>query len=107
MTKLPDLQAGVYQHYKGPLYLVLGYAHDANDAQRKAVVYIGLQLDDAHTGPRLAVRSAEDFFMHVCGNRKCMHYGWATYDLGRCKTCHSLDVRRFDYIGPEWTGARA
>lgn len=52
---------GIYQHYKSPLYLVLGLAHDANVEGREVVVYIGLELDGAHLGPRLAVRTLEDF----------------------------------------------
>jgi hypothetical protein len=54
-------QMGIYRHYKGPLYQVLSLAHDANEEGRTCVVYIGLQLDGAHLGPRLAVRSLEDF----------------------------------------------
>jgi hypothetical protein len=101
---LPTLLAGVYRHYKGPLYLVMGYAHDANSEQRAAVVYIGLQLDDAHRGPRLAVRDATDFFMHVCGNKECIAFGTATYDTGQCQICHMPDKPRFEYIGPTWEG---
>jgi hypothetical protein len=84
------LPAGVYRHYKGRLYLVLGLAHDANadelyvdpydDApeplgERRVVVYIGLQLDAAHEGPRLAVRTLEDFHQIVCTNPEHAHYG--------------------------------
>jgi hypothetical protein len=58
---LPPLPSGIWRHYKGPLYLVLGYGHDANDEQRPVVVYVGLQLDQARPGPRLAVRTATDF----------------------------------------------
>lgn len=101
---LPDLPSGVWQHYKGPLYLVFGYAHDANDEQRATVVYLGLQLDDAHTGPRLAVRTASDFFMRVCGNHNCPTFGGATYGRGTCLACDEKDVPRFTYIGPTWEG---
>ncbi len=52
---------GIYKHYKGPLYQVLGLAHDANYPDRTCVIYIGLELDGAHLGPRLAVRTLEDF----------------------------------------------
>lgn len=78
---MPELQMGVYRHYKGPLYQVLGLAHDANDPNRTCVVYFGLQLDGAHLGPRLAVRSLEDFT------------GWVDWD----------SARRFRYLGPELT----
>ena len=101
---LPHLPAGVYQHYKGPLYLTLGYGHDANDGARRVVVYVGLQLDGAHTGPRLAVRDADDFHAHVCGNDQCAAYGKAMPGgWSRCRTCETLPVRRFSYVGPEWT----
>lgn len=59
---LPDLPAGVYRHYKGHRYLVLGYGHDADYEDRQVVIYVGLELDDARPGPRLAVRTAESFF---------------------------------------------
>lgn len=47
-----------FQHYKGPLYLVLGLGHDANDAERTTVVYLPLSPVD---GPPFAVRTFEDF----------------------------------------------
>ncbi len=78
---LPDLPAGVYQHWReGHLYLVLGYGMDANDETRTVVVYVGLELDGARPGPRLRVRTVEDFFATVDGKP------------------------RFEYIGPEWAG---
>ena len=89
-TALPDLRAGVWRHYKGHLYQVLGYAHDANATgdhptiwktayrpdgtwnssvparDRLVVVYIGLETTAAHKGPRMAVRDVDDFlFAHM------------------------------------------
>jgi hypothetical protein len=88
------LPMGIYRHYKGPLYLVLGLAHDANAdvlgwdgvilpredvplghslvrviplEQRTVVVYMALQLDGAHLGPRMAVRTLADFVGTVEG----------------------------------------
>lgn len=58
----PKFKAGIYKHYKGPLYLVLGLAHDANYENRALVVYVGLELDKAKEGPRLSVRTYEDFY---------------------------------------------
>lgn len=78
---LPDLPAGVYRHWKGHAYLVLGYGMDANDETRQVVVYVGLQLDGARPGPRLRVRTVEDFFAEV-----------------------EPAKRRFEYVGPEWSG---
>jgi hypothetical protein len=59
MTK--ELKMGIYRHYKGNLYQVLGLAHDADQEGRICVVYIGLELDGAHLGPRIAVRTLETF----------------------------------------------
>ena len=66
MTELyPEFKAGIYQHYKGPHYLVLGLAHDANQEDRTAVVYIGLETDRKKVGPRLAVRTYDNFYEHI------------------------------------------
>jgi len=57
-----ELPSGVYRHYKAErYYLVLGLGHDANDPERTVVVYVPLYVDPAQTGPRLAVRSVDDF----------------------------------------------
>ena len=54
--------AGVYRHYKAARhYLVLGLGHDANDDARTVVVYVPLYVDASQPGPRLAVRTLEDF----------------------------------------------
>ncbi|HUR15294.1 MAG TPA: DUF1653 domain-containing protein [Mycobacteriales bacterium] len=52
------VEAGTYEHWKGPQYLVLGLGHDANDDARTAVVYVPLYPVD---GPPFAVRTLEDF----------------------------------------------
>jgi hypothetical protein len=96
MRNLPDLRAGVYRHYKGPLYLVLGYGHDANNDSRQVVVYVGLQLDGAKPGPRLAVRDVDDFFAIVnplngVAQKSCV-FPSPTFP------------RRFTYVGPTWEG---
>jgi hypothetical protein len=62
---LPDIRAGIYRHYKGRLFLVLGYGYDANYEDREVVIYIGLELDNAQDGPRLAVRDVDDFYAIV------------------------------------------
>ena len=84
--ELPDLPAGVYRHYKNHLYLVLGYGHDSNYEDRLVVVYVGLELDEAKTGPRLAVRTVEDFF--------------AAVDLP-----DGTRVQRFTYVGPSYSSS--
>ena len=97
---LPDLPAGIYKHYKGHFYQVFGYGHDANYEDRITVVYMGLQLQDAHTGPRMATRTAQSddpgvdaFFDYVHDNgEKCICAGWGC--PGR--------RRRFTYVSPGW-----
>ena len=59
---IPDVRAGVYRHYKAErYYLVLGLGHDANDDDRTVVVYVPLYVSPDEPGPRLAVRTVEDF----------------------------------------------
>jgi hypothetical protein len=82
-SSLPELPAGVYRHYKGHYYLVLGYGHDGNYAGRTVVVYVGLQLEGAlPDAPRLNVRTVADFLGLV--------------DSGQ---------PRFSYVGPAWPAA--
>lgn len=88
------MKAGLWRHYKGPLYLLLGVAHDANaedlcardavdltcgDAptldEREVVVYVPLMLDGAHLGPRMAVRTRSDWERLVCGSPECKRFG--------------------------------
>lgn len=52
------LSNGVYRHFKGPRYRVLGLGHDANDDARTVVVYEPLY---EISGPPLAVRTLDDF----------------------------------------------
>jgi hypothetical protein len=121
---MDDVRAGVYRHYKGQHYLVLGLAHDANAEElcreydhesyecehsaleeRVVVVYIGLELDGAKTGPRLAVRDYDDFFaeLHEHTRTVCDHPRTST---GRCTVTGALLDERFAYIGPTWEGKR-
>lgn len=93
MRRLPDLSAGIYQHYKGHHYLVLGYGRDANDAEREVVVYVGLELDGAKPGPRLSVRTVDDFLADVDPVTGVATAEWSD----------GL-VPRFRYVGPAWTG---
>jgi hypothetical protein len=110
-----ELKMGIYEHYKGPLYLVLGIGHDANagelyahrndvarsssrapSGERIVVIYIGLQLGGAHLGPRLAVRTLEDFLASVCIQPEHRHYGKVAGADDPCRT-----VQRFTYLGSE------
>lgn len=122
-----DIQAGVYRHYKGPLYLVLGYGHDANVedlaqwsaedgefltmGERDVVVYIGLQLDEAHSGPRLAVRTVSDFFAMLHQDHEpCPKWTQQMFNpkapVHRCDCFgpNRLDllIPRFKYISPTY-----
>ena len=62
MSGLPELQTGVWRHWKGRDYLVLGLGHDADVEGRTVVVYVPLY--DV-PGPRLAVRTVEAFLEEV------------------------------------------
>lgn len=84
---------GIYRHYKGPLYQVFGLTHDANNEHRICVLYIGLELDKAHLGPRLAVRTIEDFVGYT-------YTDWTTSSEGYPVRG---PVKRFTYLGPELT----
>lgn len=64
----PDLCTGVYRHWKGGLYLVLGYAEKAsrNEAHSElSVVYINLAPDEGK--PVMFYREASEFFDYVNG----------------------------------------
>jgi hypothetical protein len=78
---LPDLRAG--------------YGHDANHDGRQVVIYVGLQLDGAHPGARLAVRDVLDFFAVV--NRETGQTVDYPFPTPHCP-------RRFTYLGPTWKG---
>lgn len=118
--------AGIYRHYKGHHYLVLGLAHDANAddlyvgdeahgvggagdpprplGEREVVVYVPLELHGAQTGARMAVRTLEDWQAVVCAHLMCPRYGEPVGPhpdpcvLGR----HA--VRRFVFVGERWNG---
>jgi hypothetical protein len=107
---MAEIRMGIYRHYKGPLYQVIGLAHDANAedlcagleyghkepiGERTVVVYMPLQLDGAHLGPRMAVRTLEDFqaILHTDDGSTCPE--------GHCtKFAGGNFVNRFTYVGP-------
>lgn len=101
---MKDLRSGIYRHYKGPLYQVIGYGHDANYEDRITVVYVGLQLDDAHAGPRIATRTAESDdpevdawfdYVHDDGKKCCCKGDGGVTDCPGSQ-------QRFAYVGPGW-----
>lgn len=51
------VESGVYEHFKGRHYLVLGLAHSAHDDDQY-VVYVPLYPCD---GPQFGIRSVQDF----------------------------------------------
>lgn len=112
-SNLPDLPAGIYRHYKGPHYQVFGYGHDANILDRWGVVYMGLELTDAHKGPRFAFRNIEgedNFFdwVHPHSGTVCRNHSSPPNGPGACmcktQPVNSVAVRRFEYVGPMWQG---
>lgn len=104
---LPDLKAGVYQHYKGEHYLVLGYAHDASIDQwqsyseRMVVVYVPLYVSiGLDPSPRMAVRDVDDFFFeHMHGGLNDDGPMWTECRPG-CPGEKDAHRPRFRYIGP-------
>lgn len=128
---LEKAKHGIWRHYKGPLYQVFAVGHDAdadvltvaNDAEfwdednfrsiplgeRLVVIYVGLQLDGAHLGPRVSIRTLHWFLGKkvVPGpvakdwvereHRVAVRYGEVEEDL--------WEVDRFVYLGPELTTA--
>lgn len=115
-----DIKMGIYRHYKGQLYQVLGIAYDANTDEfytmrgpqyvnevgdRTVVVYMSLQIDSAHLGPRMAVRTIEDFTAIVCRGgfaQLCPHFG-KQITLGSVCGQRGHAVPRFTYLGSELT----
>lgn len=71
-----DLKLGIYQHYKGPKYLVVGIARHS-ETQEEHAVYVPLY---EHEGAAMAIRPLKMFL-----------------DLVRFE---GRVVRRFKYLGP-------
>jgi hypothetical protein len=92
---LPELPAGVYRHYKGHQYLVLGYARDSDSADgRIVVVYIGLELTGDPGPIRMHVRTVEDFLADVDPDTGEEVTDLLPYTRWRNR------VARFVYLGP-------
>jgi hypothetical protein len=56
-----QLYAGVYKHYKGGLYLILGAARHS-ETEERLVAYVPLYV---RVGPRIVVRPYDTFFETV------------------------------------------
>ena len=95
---LPDLRTGLYVHFKGGRYLVLGYGHDANDAARTVVVYVGFG-HELELGLELQVRTATDFLAQVCNQESHEDFGRVPKGEKVCTV-----VPRFRYAGPALIG---
>lgn len=106
---LPDLRAGLYRHYKGPLYQAFGYAHDANYDGRIVVMYMGVELEGSHKGPRMAVRTLDTLVPEYENHDSwedlvCIRHGCK---MGECpREAHSdRDIsERFSYRGNQYLG---
>lgn len=59
--KPTDILAGIYQHYKGEYYLLLGLAHHS-ETEEEFIVYVPLYVRE---GPRMAIRPKDMFFEEV------------------------------------------
>lgn len=100
---LPALRAGVYKHWKGSLYNVLGYARDASNSMPKGFTVVVYTPLNTRSGPTMFVRVVDEFLGRVCTvtglsekacNLKVDHD--VDFKLHR----HEL-VDRFTYLGPE------
>ncbi len=74
---MEDIKAGVYKHFKGDYYLILGLARHS-ETEEKFVVYVPLR---PIKGARITIRPREMFFEIIERNGK--------------------KFPRFEYIGPE------
>jgi hypothetical protein len=104
MSGLPELKTGVYRHWRGPLYEVSGYIHDANIEGRVGVLYRSLELTGAHEGPRWAFRNVDgedaffDWVDQATGNEWQAHVDLHEDPIN----CSCTAVRRFEYLGPDF-----
>lgn len=58
-AKVPkSVKPGIYQHYKGDLYLILGVARNANQDGERGVIYIPLSLHENEV-PMLTYRRVD------------------------------------------------
>lgn len=100
-----DVRAGVWKHYKGPLYQVLGYSHNASNDNKPQILYIGLEIDPEKIGPRFATRDWVEFFETVCTVHSGVDaYGGTHFDMiersnVKCDPDRHF-VERFTYMGP-------
>lgn len=61
----PELPTGIYRHYKGGMYLVLGIAQHTEipyEPECLHVVYVSMNLGD---GPRMRIRPLSNFLQDV------------------------------------------
>jgi len=56
---MSTIKPGLYKHFKGRYYQLLGRAHDSNNEPRQAVVYIPLYPRPGD--PPFVVRDQDDF----------------------------------------------
>jgi hypothetical protein len=96
-------QCGIYKHFRGHLYQVFGVAHDANNEYRICVVYIGLEIDGASLGPRLAVRTMHNFleWVHLPDEEAIAE---PAFSQEKEQARSEGWVPRFEYLGIELTG---
>jgi hypothetical protein len=70
LVSLPDLPAGVWRHWKGRDYLVLGLGHDADHEGRTCGgLRAAYDVPDRACGPH-----ARDFVGEGCARRRALHY---------------------------------
>lgn len=96
--------AGLYRHYKGGMYQVLGLGFDANIDGRTTVIYIPLYLRDDQPGPRLTVRTVEDFFAEIDPHTGLLWHEHCNLVEDEGQQCGCTGpVKRFTYLGATYT----
>jgi hypothetical protein len=97
-----NVPGGMYRHYKGGHYLVFGLGFDANIDGRTTVIYVPLYLRDDQPGPRLTVRTVEDFCAEIDPHTGAL---WADTRAAGSPCACTAPTKRFTYLGPTWQPA--
>jgi hypothetical protein len=86
-TEMQEVRSGIWQHYKGKRYLVLGVARHT-ETNEEVVVYVPL-YEHPNGGRPLQVRPVS------------MWYAWIDPKTGENVDIGQPGVQRFTHFGPE------
>lgn len=121
MIDLPPLPSGIYEHYKGDEYFVLGYTHDSTDhactchqhptmahvapcpkvgEHQIYVAYFSMR-QIMHSEPRFSwhIREQGQFHHRVCWSRGCALWGKPVGPDKHRPATHTVHPR-FRYLRP-------